>query len=167
MVHESVFCGQRLNPPLDNRLLCNHHGQTESNDPTSFLTRRIKRGELRRGQRLAKQKAYEKQAKRKKIKLAELTIFTSSWQCSRPACPWYPHLRPGKNRPRNPVFRVIVRNVRNESLRPLLFKSCGDYPNAFPSLVSMVEAGEASATSPKSSKKRPRTLTTWSNSCVR
>ena len=46
----------------------------------------------------------------------------------------------------NPVFRVIVRNVRNEVSAGRSFsESCGDYPNAFPNLfVSMVEAGEAS-----------------------
>lgn len=46
----------------------------------------------------------------------------------------------------NPVFQVIIRNVRSDVSAGRSFsEACAEYPRAFPNLfVSMVEAGEAS-----------------------
>ncbi|ADE54608.1 Type II secretion system F domain protein [Coraliomargarita akajimensis DSM 45221] len=99
------------------------------------------------GQRLAKQKAYEKQAKRKKIKLAQLTVFTQQLAAMLEAgLPLVSALEAQEEQTENPVFSIIVRNVRNEVSAGRSFSdACSDYPNAFPNLfISMVEAGEAS-----------------------
>lgn len=110
---------------------------TKSKPKTSFAE----------GQRLAKQKAYEKQAKRKKIKLSELTIFTQQLSAMLEAgLPLVSTLEAQEEQTENPVFKIIIRNVRNEVAAGRSFSdACADYPNAFPNLfVSMVEAGEAS-----------------------
>lgn len=99
------------------------------------------------GQRLAKQKSYEKQAKRKKVKLEELTVFTQQLAAMLEAgLPLVSALEALEEQTENPVFQIVVRNVRNEVSAGRSFSdSCRDYPRAFPNLfVSMVEAGEAS-----------------------
>lgn len=99
------------------------------------------------GQRLAKQKAYEKQAKRKKIKLQELTVFTQQLAAMLEAgIPLVSALEAIRDQTENPVFKIIIRNIRNEvSAGRTLSESCAEYPHAFPKVfVSMVEAGEAS-----------------------
>lgn len=115
----------------------NSQTNTKSKKKTSFLE----------GQRLAKQKAYEKQAKRKKIKLEELTIFTQQLAAMLEAgLPLVGALEALEEQTENPVFQIIIRNVKNEVSAGRSFsESCADYPRAFPNLfVSMVEAGEAS-----------------------
>jgi type IV pilus assembly protein PilC len=99
------------------------------------------------GQRLAKQKAYEKQAKRKKVKLTELTVFTQQLAAMLEAgLPLVGALEALQEQTENPVFQIIIRNVKNEVSAGRAFsEACADYPRAFPNLfVSMVEAGEAS-----------------------
>jgi type IV pilus assembly protein PilC len=99
------------------------------------------------GQRLAKRKAYEKQAKRKKIKLQELTQFTQQLSAMLEAgLPLVSALEALEDQTENPVFQIIIRNVRNDVSAGRSFsESCAEYPRAFPNLfVSMVEAGEAS-----------------------
>jgi type IV pilus assembly protein PilC len=99
------------------------------------------------GQKLAKQKSYEKQAKRKKVKLQELTVFTQQIAAMLEAgLPLVGALEALEEQTESPVFRIIIRNVRNEVSAGRSFSdSCRDYPRAFPNLfVSMVEAGEAS-----------------------
>lgn len=99
------------------------------------------------GQQLAKQKSYEKQAKRKKIKLQELTIFTQQIAAMLEAgLPLVSALEALEEQTESPVFQIIIRNVRNEVSAGRSFSdSCKDYPRAFPNLfVFMVEAGEAS-----------------------
>ena len=99
------------------------------------------------GQRLAKQKVYEKKAKRKKIKLQELTVFTQQLAAMLEAgIPLVSALEAIRDQTENPVFKIIIRNVCNEvSAGRSLSESCAEYPNAFPKVfVSMVEAGEAS-----------------------
>ncbi|PXA03137.1 type II secretion system F family protein [Coraliomargarita sinensis] len=99
------------------------------------------------GQRLAKQKSYEKQAKRKKVKLEELTVFTQQLAAMLEAgLPLVGALEALEEQTENPVFQIIIRNVKNEVSAGRSFSdSCSDYPRAFPNLfVSMVEAGEAS-----------------------
>ncbi len=99
------------------------------------------------GQKLAKQKAYEKQAKRKRINLEHLTIFTQQLSAMLEAgLPLVSALEALEEQTEHPVFQIIVRNVRMEvsSGRPFS-EACTDYPKAFPNLfISMVEAGEAS-----------------------
>ncbi len=99
------------------------------------------------GQRLAKRKAYEKQTKRKKIKLVELTIFTQQLSAMLEAgLPLVSALEALEEQTENPVFQIIVGKVKNEVSAGRAFSdACRDYPKAFPNLfISMVEAGEAS-----------------------
>ncbi|MGZ0656338.1 type II secretion system F family protein [Coraliomargarita sp. W4R53] len=99
------------------------------------------------GQRLAKQKSYEKQAKRKKVKLMELTVFTQQLAAMLEAgLPLVGALEALEEQTENPVFQIIIRNVKNDVSAGRSFsEACGEYPRAFPNLfVSMVEAGEAS-----------------------
>lgn len=99
------------------------------------------------GQKLAKQKSYEKQAKRKKIKLEELTVFTQQIAAMLEAgLPLVSALEALEEQTESPVFQIIIRNVKNEVSAGRSFSdACRDYPRAFPNLfVSMVAAGEAS-----------------------
>jgi type IV pilus assembly protein PilC len=115
----------------------NSQTNTKSKKKISFLE----------GQRIAKQKSYEKQAKRKKIKLEDLTIFTQQLAAMLEAgLPLVGALEALEEQTENPVFQIIIRNVKNEVSAGRSFsESCADYPRAFPNLfVSMVEAGEAS-----------------------
>ena len=99
------------------------------------------------GQKLAKQKAYEKQAPKKKIKLQDLTIFTQQLSAMLEAgITLVSALEAIQEQTQNPVFQIIIRNVKNEvSAGRTLSEACADYPRAFPKMfVSMVQAGEAS-----------------------
>ncbi len=117
-------------------------------NPTALNSpKQKKKGNLKEGQRLAKQKAYEKQSKRKKIKLDQLCVFTQQLSAMLEAgLPLVSALEAQEEQTENPVFRIIIRNVRAEVSAGRSFSdACSDYPNAFPNLfVSMVEAGEAS-----------------------
>lgn len=98
-------------------------------------------------QRLAKQKAYEKQAHRKKIKLDELTVFTQQISSMLEAgLPLVSALEALQDQTENPVFKIIIRDVRNDIAGGTAFsEAVRKFPRAFPNLfVSMVEAGEAS-----------------------
>ncbi|MGB0408778.1 MAG: type II secretion system F family protein [Opitutales bacterium] len=98
-------------------------------------------------QKLAKQKSYEKQAKRKKVKLEELTVFTQQLAAMLEAgLPLVGALEALEEQTENPVFQIIIRKVKNEVSAGRSFsEACAEYPKAFPNLfVSMVEAGEAS-----------------------
>jgi type IV pilus assembly protein PilC len=108
---------------------------------------KTKRRSFAEGQRLAKQKAYEKQAKKKKVKLVELTIFTQQLAAMLEAgLPLVSALEALQEQTENPVFQIIIRNVKNDVSAGRSFsEACAVYPRAFPNLfVSMVEAGEAS-----------------------
>ncbi len=99
------------------------------------------------GQKLAKQKSYEKQAPKKKIKLQELTIFTQQLSAMLDAgITLVSALEAIQEQTQNPVFQIIIRNIKNEvSAGRTLSEACADYPRAFPKMfVSMVQAGEAS-----------------------
>ncbi|WP_309386937.1 type II secretion system F family protein [Cerasicoccus frondis] len=98
-------------------------------------------------QRLAKQKAYEKQAHRKKIKLDELAVFTQQISSMLEAgLPLVSALEALQDQTENPVFKIIIRDVRNDIAGGTAFSDAvRKFPRAFPNLfVSMVEAGEAS-----------------------
>lgn len=106
-----------------------------------------KKRSFKESQKLAKLKSYEKQAKRKKIKLEELTVFTQQIAAMLEAgLPLVSALEALEEQTETPVFQIIIRNVRNEVSSGRAFsEACRDYPRAFPNLfVSMVEAGEAS-----------------------
>lgn len=98
------------------------------------------------GQRRAKQKAYEKQAKKKKIKLGELSIFTQQLASMLEAgLPLVASLEALQEQTENPVFQIIIRDVRIDVSGGTAFsEAVRKFPRAFPNLfVSMVEAGEA------------------------
>ena len=112
----------------------------------SATTTKAKTG-FKEGQKLAKKKSYEKQAKRKKVKLMELTVFTQQLAAMLEAgLPLVGALEALEEQTENPVFQIIIRNVKNDVSSGRTFsESCAEYPRAFPNLfVSMVEAGEAS-----------------------
>lgn len=99
------------------------------------------------GQRLAKQKAYEKKAPKKKIKLQELTVFTQQLAAMLEAgITLVNALDAIQDQTQNPIFQIIIRNVKNEvSAGRTLSEACADYPRAFPKMfISMIQAGEAS-----------------------
>jgi type IV pilus assembly protein PilC len=98
-------------------------------------------------QRLAKIKQYEKQARRKKVKLDQLTVFTQQLSSMLEAgLPLVSALEALQDQTEDPVFQIIIRNVRMDVSGGTSFsEAVAKYPNAFPNLfVSMVEAGEAS-----------------------
>ena len=98
-------------------------------------------------QRLAKQKAYEKQAKKKHIKLGALAIFTAQLASMLEAgLPLVSSLEALQEQTEDPVFQIIIRDVRNDIATGTPFsEATKKFPNALPSLfISMVEAGEAS-----------------------
>ena len=97
-------------------------------------------------QKLAKEKGYEKKAKKYKLKLESLAIFTQQLASMLEAgLPLVSSLEALQDQTEDPVFRVIFREVRNDVSQGNNFSaSCAKYPNAFNNLfVSMVEAGEA------------------------
>ena len=98
-------------------------------------------------QKLAREKGYEKKAKKYKLKLESLAIFTQQLASMLEAgLPLVSSLEALQDQTEDPVFRVIIREVRNDVSQGNNFSaSCAKYPNAFNNLfVSMVEAGEAS-----------------------
>lgn len=114
---------------------------------TTQSTKKGAKPSFMEGQRLAKQRAYEKQAKRKKIKLEDLTVFTQQLSAMLEAgLPLVGALEALEEQTEDPVFQIIIRNVKTEVSSGRAFSEvCADYPRAFPNLfVSMVEAGEAS-----------------------
>jgi type IV pilus assembly protein PilC len=108
-------------------------------------------GQFNRGgisaQALAKQKAYERKAKKYKLPLGELAIFTQQLASLITAgLPLVQSLEALQDQTQDPVFRIIIRDVRLEISQGNAFSSAVKlYPRAFNSLfISMVEAGEAS-----------------------
>lgn len=98
-------------------------------------------------QRLAKQKAYEKQAKKKKIKLENLAVFTEQLASMLEAgLPLVTALEALQDQTEDPVFAIIIRDVRIDVSSGTAFsEACAKFPKAFPNLfLSMTEAGEAS-----------------------
>ncbi len=98
-------------------------------------------------QRLAKQRAIEKKARRKKIPLSELSVFTEQLASMLEAgLPLVTTLEALYEQTENPYFKVIIRDVRGDVSGGTAFSdACRKYPAAFPNLfISMSEAGEAS-----------------------
>lgn len=106
-----------------------------------------KKANLAASQALAKQKAYEKKAKNYKLPLGELAIFTQQLASLLGAgLPLVQCLEALQDQTEDPVFRVIIRDVRIEISQGSAFSAAVKlYPKSFNSLfISMVEAGEAS-----------------------
>ena len=102
---------------------------------------------LAASQALARQKANEKKAKNYKLPLGELAIFTQQLASLLSAgVPLVLCLEALQDQTEDPVFRVIIRDVRIEISQGSSFSNAVKaYPKAFNSLfISMVEAGEAS-----------------------
>jgi type IV pilus assembly protein PilC len=106
-----------------------------------------KKAPLAASQALAKQKSFEKKAKNYKLPLGELAIFTQQLASLLSAgLPLVQCLEALQDQTEDPVFRIIIRDVRVEISQGNSFSnSVKLYPKAFNSLfISMVEAGEAS-----------------------
>ena len=98
-------------------------------------------------QTLAKQKSFERKAKNYKIPLEALAIFTAQLAALLTAgLPLVSSLEALQEQMEDPVFRVIIREVRLEISAGSSFSAAVKrFPKGFPSLfISMVEAGEAS-----------------------
>lgn len=98
-------------------------------------------------QALAKQKANERKAHKYKLPLGELAIFTQQLASLLNAgLPLVQCLEALQDQTEDPIFRIIIRDVRIEISQGSSFSSAVKlYPKAFNSLfISMVEAGEAS-----------------------
>ncbi len=98
-------------------------------------------------QALAKQKSLEKKAKKYKLPLGELAIFTQQLASLLVAgLPLVQCLEALQDQTEDAVFRIVIRDVRADISAGNSFSSAvKKFPNAFPNLfISMVEAGEAS-----------------------
>ncbi|MBC8009114.1 MAG: type II secretion system F family protein [Burkholderiales bacterium] len=98
-------------------------------------------------QALAKQKANERKALKYKLPLGELAIFTQQLASLLTAgLPLVQCLEALQDQTEDPIFRIIIRDVRIEISQGSSFSNAVKlYPKAFNSLfISMVEAGEAS-----------------------
>jgi type IV pilus assembly protein PilC len=102
---------------------------------------------VRAAQQLAKQKSLEKKAKKYKLPLGELTMFTQQLSSLLVAgLPLVQCLEALQDQTEDPCFRIIIRDVRLDISQGNSFSSSvKKFPRAFNSLfISMVEAGEAS-----------------------
>lgn len=98
-------------------------------------------------QKLSKIKALEKKAKKKKISMDVLCMFTQQLSSMLEAgLPLVSCLEALQEQTEDPVFAIIIRDVRNDISGGTAFsEATGKFRNAFPNLfISMVEAGEAS-----------------------
>ena len=106
-----------------------------------------KKSDLRAAQNLAKLKSLEKRAKRYNLPLGELAIFTQQISSLLTAgLPLVQCLEALQDQTEDPVFRIIIRDVRTDISSGNSFSAAvKKFPRAFNQLfISMVEAGEAS-----------------------
>lgn len=106
-----------------------------------------KQSNVKAAQALAKQKALEKKAKGYKLDMGELAIFTNQLASLLTAgLPLVSVLEALQDQTEDPVFRIVIRDVRNDISSGTSFSAAvKKFPNSFNTLfVSMVEAGEAS-----------------------
>lgn len=118
-----------------------------SSPATAGKTAPARKTSIAASQALAKQKSYERKAKNYKLPLGELAIFTQQLASLLSAgLPLVQCLEALQDQTEDPVFRIIIRDVRAEISQGNAFSSAVKlYPKAFNSLfTSMVEAGEAS-----------------------
>ncbi|MEY4488897.1 MAG: hypothetical protein RIQ79_1405 [Verrucomicrobiota bacterium] len=114
---------------------------------SSSAPKTAKKGSFAASQQLAKQKSFEKKSKKYKLPLGELAIFTQQLASLLSAgLPLVQCLEALQDQTEDPVFRVIIRDVRIEISQGSSFSNAVKlFPRAFNTLfVSMVEAGEAS-----------------------
>jgi type IV pilus assembly protein PilC len=98
-------------------------------------------------QKLARQKAYERQIHKKKISLEQLALFSQQLAAMLDAgLPLVEAMEALQDQVEDPVFQLIVRDVRGDvATGTPLSAACSKFANAFPNLfVSMVQAGEVS-----------------------
>jgi len=106
-----------------------------------------KKGGFAAAQALAKQKALEKKSKTYKLPLGELALFTQQIASLLSAgLPLVQCLEALQDQTEDPVFRIVIRDVRAEISQGNSFSTAvKKFPNSFNTLfISMVEAGEAS-----------------------
>jgi type IV pilus assembly protein PilC len=106
-----------------------------------------KKTDIRTAQTLAKQRSIEKKAKNYRLPLGELAVFTQQIASLLNAgLPLVQCLEALQDQTEDPVFRVIIRDVRADISSGTSFSAAvKKFPRAFNSLfTSMVEAGEAS-----------------------
>jgi len=106
-----------------------------------------KKTDFRAAQSLARQKSLERKAKNYKLPLGELAIFTQQIASLLTAgLPLVQCLEALQDQTEDPVFRIIIRDVRSDISSGNSFSAAvKKFPLAFNQLfVSMVEAGEAS-----------------------
>lgn len=106
-----------------------------------------KKTDIRTAQTLAKQRSIEKKSKNYRLPLGELAIFTQQIAALLNAgLPLVQCLEALQDQTEDPVFRVIIRDVRVDISSGTSFSAAvKKFPKAFNSLfISMVEAGEAS-----------------------
>ena len=106
-----------------------------------------KRTDIRVAQGLAKQRSVERRAKNYRLPLGELAIFTQQIASLLNAgLPLVQCLEALQDQTDDPVFRVIIRDVRTDISSGNSFSAAvKKFPRAFNTLfTSMVEAGEAS-----------------------
>ncbi len=102
---------------------------------------------VKAAQGLARQKSLEKRAKRYRLPLGELAIFTQQLASLLVAgLPLVQCLEAMQDQTEDPCFKVILRDVRQDIASGNSFSSSvKKFPRSFPSLfISMIEAGEAS-----------------------
>ena len=105
------------------------------------------RPNFRASQSLAKQKSLEKKAKKYKLPLGELAIFTQQLSALLTAgLPLVQSLEALQDQTEDACFKIVIRDVRMDIASGNSFSSSvKKFPRVFPSLfISMVEAGEAS-----------------------
>ena len=125
---------------------------SSSSNSTKSLSKNAGKGPKKKvsfaeSQRLAKIKSYEKKAKKKKVKLVDLAIFTEQLASMLEAgLPLVTSLEALQDQTDDPVFAIIIRDVRIDVSSGTAFsEACAKFPKAFPNLfLSMSEAGEAS-----------------------
>lgn len=106
-----------------------------------------KGGGIMAAQALAKQKSLEKRAKKYKLPMEELAIFTQQLASLLTAgLPLVQCLEALQDQTEDPVFQIIIRDVRLDISTGNSFSDAvKKFPRAFNSLfISMIEAGEAS-----------------------
>ncbi len=106
-----------------------------------------KSGGIMAAQALAKQKSLEKRAKKYKLPMEELAIFTQQLASLLTAgLPLVQCLEALQDQTEDPVFQIIIRDVRLDISTGNSFSDAvKKFPRAFNSLfISMIEAGEAS-----------------------
>src|SRR5215212_9461877 len=101
---------------------------------------------VKAAQSLAKLKALERKAKRYRLPLGELAIFTQQLASLLTAgLPLVQCLEALQDQTEDPIFRIVIRDVRGDISQGNSFSSAvRKFPKSFNTLfVSMVEAGEA------------------------